>query len=240
MKTLLKVLTLVFMLLLPLKGWGAAPADDENDYIQVDWYPLLTDSVGWNITSGGLAIGFVDALGSHAPQVAMGRSIELSWINVIGAKYNNGKGQRLTMGLGIDWKNYKLSSGNAFLRDDDGVISVGDFPAGASKCASRIKVFSLGVPVIFRQRIARKTDLFLGEVTNFNLHASMHTTYRVGDEKVDLKSNSIHQSPVTVDFITGVLYKKVGAYLRYSPFRVIKDGYGPNFSTLAVGLVLGL
>ncbi|MBQ1610339.1 MAG: hypothetical protein II087_00415, partial [Muribaculaceae bacterium] len=71
-------------------------------------------------------------------------------------------------------------------------------------------------------------------------HASMHTTYRVGDEKVDLKSNSIHQSPVTVDFITGVLYKKVGAYLRYSPFRVIKDGYGPNFSTLAVGLVLGL
>ncbi|MBO4813515.1 MAG: hypothetical protein J5523_00995 [Muribaculaceae bacterium] len=240
MKTIIKVLTLASLLLIPLKGWGSVPADDETEYIQVDWYPLLTDSVGWNITSGGLAIGFVDALGSQAPQVAMGRSIELSWINVIGAKYNNGKGQRFTIGLGIDWKNYKLSSGHAFLRDEAGVISVGGFPAGADKCASRIKVFSLGVPIIFRQRIARKTDLFLGEVTNFNLHASLHTTYRVGDEKVDLKSNNIHQSPVTVDLITGVQYKKVGAYLRYCPFRVIKDGYGPDFSTLAVGLVFGL
>lgn len=240
MKTIIKVLTLASLLLIPLKGWGSVPADDETEYIQVDWYPLLTDSVGWNITSGGLAIGFVDALGSQAPQVAMGRSIELSWINVIGAKYNNGKGQRLTMGLGIDWKNYKLSSGHAFLRDDAGVLSVGSFPAGADKCASRIKVFSLGVPIIFRQRIARKTDLFLGEVTNFNLHASLHTTYRLGDEKVNLKSNNIHQSLVTVDLVTGVIYKKVGAYLRYSPFKVIKDGYGSNFSTLAVGLVLGL
>lgn len=237
---MLKSLLLVALFLLPFKGWGSAPADDENDYIQVDWYPLLTDSVGWSITSGGLAIGFVDALGSQAPQVAMGRSIELSWINVIGAKYNNGKGQRLTIGVGIDWKNYKLSAENAFQCDEAGVISTGPFPTGADKCASRIKVFSLGVPVIFRQRIARKTDLFLGEITNFNLHASLHTTYRLGNDKIEHKSNSIHQSPVTVDFITGVLYKKVGAYLRYSPFRVVKDGYGPRFSTLAVGLVLGL
>ena len=38
----------------------------EKEYIQVDWYPLLTDSVGWNITSGGLAFGFVDGISTEA------------------------------------------------------------------------------------------------------------------------------------------------------------------------------
>ena len=92
----------------------------EKEYIQVDWYPLLTDSVGWNITSGGLAFGFVDGISTEA-DVKMGKSFEISWLNVIGAKYNTGHGQRISVGVGLDWKNYKLGSAERFGLGENGV-----------------------------------------------------------------------------------------------------------------------
>lgn len=236
MKRLLTPLTFILCCLMPLM----AMAENDNDYIQVDWYPLLTDSVGWNITSGGFAFGMVNAIGKQAPDVAMASSFELSWINVIGAKYNNGKGQRVTIGVGIDWKNYKLHHGHCFMRDDNQVITVNDYPQNATKCYSRIKVFSLGLPIIFRQRIGKSFDLFLGEITNFNVHASMYTRYRLNDEKMVFKSSKIHQTPVSIDLITGLKYKKLGFYFRYNPFKVIKSDYAPAFSTIATGIVLCL
>ena len=212
---------------------------EEQEYIQVDWYPLLTDSVGWNITSGGLAFGFVDGISSEA-DVKMGKSFEISWLNVIGAKYNTGHGQRISVGLGLDWKNYKLGSAERFSVDESGV-KVLPYPAGATPRKSRLKVFALELPVIIRQRIGRYVDVFAGEITNFNVHSSVVTVYDSPEGKVEEStSKGIHQAPVTFDVIAGVNYRKVGAYVRYSPCRVIKDGYGPKINTLSVGLVLGL
>lgn len=211
----------------------------EKEYIQVDWYPLLTDSVGWNITSGGLAFGFVDGISTEA-DVKMGKSFEISWLNVIGAKYNTGHGQRISVGVGLDWKNYKLGSAERFGMGEN-AVTVGPYPANAKSCKSRLKVFALELPIIFRQRIGSHVDVFVGEITNFNVHASVLTEYEGAEGKVkETTSNDIHQSPVTFDAIAGVNYRKVGAYVRYSPCRVIKDGFGPKVRTLSVGLVLGL
>ncbi len=211
----------------------------EQEYIQVDWYPLLTDSVGWNITSGGIAFGFVDGISQEA-DVRMGASFEISWLNVIGAKFNTGHGQRISIGLGLDWKNYRLKSTERFDASDNGV-SVGSYPAAATHRKSRLKVFALELPIIFRQRILSHTDLFVGEITNFNVHSSVLTTYEMENEKVkQCVGKGLHQSPVTFDLIAGVNYRKVGAFVRYSPCRVFKKGFGPKIQTLSAGLVLGL
>ena len=102
-------------------------------------------------------------------------------------------------------------------------------------------MFALELPIIFRQRIGSHVDVFVGEITNFNVHASVLTEYEGAEGKVkETISNDIHQSPVTFDAIAGVNYRKVGAYVRYSPCRVVKDGFGPKIHTLSVGLVLGL
>ncbi|MDO4510872.1 MAG: hypothetical protein Q4B68_03520 [Bacteroidales bacterium] len=211
----------------------------EQEYIQVDWYPLLTDSVGFNITSGGIAFGFVDGISSEA-DVKMGRSFQISWLNVIGAKFNTGHGQRISVGVGLDWKNYKLASSQRFVVGDGGV-SVQPYPAGAKPCKSRLKVFALELPVIIRQRIGSRVDLFAGEITNFNVHSSIVSKWESAEGTVEeATTKGIHTAPVTFDLIAGVAYRKVGAYLRYSPCRVIKEGYGPKINTLSVGLVLGL
>lgn len=118
-------------------------------------------------------------------------------------------------------------------------MSIVDAPAQASGVTSRVKVFSLTLPVMLRQRIARRMDVFAGPVLNFNLHASMETTYTLADEKVKHKSNHIHQVPITVDVMGGIKWRCLGCYVRYSPCHVLREQYAPAFNPLTVGLYIG-
>lgn len=235
----MKRIICLFWVLVLIFGLSNRATAQEHEYIQVDWYPLLTDSVGWNITSGGVAFGFVDAVASDA-DVKPGKSFEISWLNVIGAKYNTGTGQRISVGLGIDWKNYKLGSSERFSAGEAG-ISLLPYPAGSTSRTSRLKVFALELPIIFRQRIGKYVDVFAGEITNFNLHASVLTSYTHAEGKVkETTTKGLHTSKVTFDLMAGANYRKVGVYVRYSPCRVIKKDFGPKFNTLSFGVVLGL
>lgn len=218
----------------------ALPVQAEDEYIHVDWYPLLTDSVGWNITCGGISLGMVTALGSNAPDIDMARSFELSWLNVAGAKFNNGHGQRLSIALGIDWRNYRLHNDQMWVATD-GSVAVTPCPDGASKRASRLKVFSLQLPVIGRQRVATKTDVFAGIIPCANLHASIVSRYTLGGEKTTISTTRhLHVVPLTLDFIAGVTWKKIGVYCRYSPCHVLRSDHAPIFTPLSAGLTLGL
>ena len=74
-----KLLAIIICVVAAVNVWA-----DDKDYIQVDWYPLCTDSVGWNIYTGGFVIGWDNASGID---VNMGRSIDIGWLNVFGAKF---------------------------------------------------------------------------------------------------------------------------------------------------------
>ena len=158
-----------------------ADAGNNDGPIEVDWYPLFTDSVGWNIYSGGFVIGWVDA--PSGLDVNMGRSMELGWLNVAGAKFNTGHGQRITMGVGIDWRNYKLRRDMRYMWDDD-YVWTDLYPAGATPRSSRLKVFSLTMPIIFRQRLVNKVDVMAGAIVNFNVHGRLETVYDLDGTKI--------------------------------------------------------
>ena len=208
---------------------------DNEDYIQVDWYPLCTDSVGWNIYIGGFVVGWNNASGID---INMGRSMDIGWLNVFGAKYNTGHGQRITAGLGIDWRNYKLQKDLRFSHEGD-YMGVSAYPEGAKPKSSRVKVFSLTAPILIRQRLFDKVDIFAGPVVNFNLHASVETVYTLGDDKVKETSTKIHPVPVTVDIMGGVKWKFVGLYVRYSPCHVLQERYSVAFTPFTTGIIMG-
>lgn len=232
---------LTIMVALIAVSWTWARDEAQQKYVQVDWYPLLTDSVGWNIYSGGLGLGWVDATSTPA-SFKTGRSLELQWLTVVGAKYNTGRGQRITAGIGIDWRNYHLGHDERFSRATDGSVAVSPYPDGSSSRSSRLRTFSLTVPVIFRQRIGASIDVAAGVVTDFNVHASIATKYNT-DAEGKIRENAskhMHQVPVTFDLMTGLSYRHVGAYLKYSPCRVLKKGWGPDIKPLSAGIVIGL
>ena len=228
-----KILAIIICVVSALTSW--AGSKDKDDYIQVDWYPLCTDSVGWNIYTGGFVIGWNTA---SDIDVNMGRSIDIGWLNVIGVKFKTRYGQRITAGVGIDWRNFKLHNDVRFHLDDD-FLSVAPFPDGAKPKSSRVKVFSLTVPVLLRQRLFSTVDIFAGPVVNFNLHASVETIYTLNGEKVKESSNKIHPVPVTVDILGGIKWKFIGAYVRYSPCNVLQKNYAPAFTPFTTGIIMG-
>lgn len=228
-----KLLVIVICVVAALTSW--AGGKDTDEYIQVDWYPLCTDSVGWNIYTGGFVIGWDNASGID---VNMGRSIDIGWLNVIGAKFKTRHGQRITMGLGIDWRNFKLNKNVRFQQNND-YLSVGPYPEGAEPKSSRVKVFSLTMPLLVRQRLFNTVDIFAGPVVNFNLHASVETIYTLNGEKVKESSNKIHPVPVTVDILGGVKWKFIGAYVRYSPYHVLQERYATVFTPFTTGIIIG-
>ena len=208
-----KLLAIVICVVAALTSW--AGGKDTDEYIQVDWYPLCTDSVGWNIYTGGFVIGWV-----------------------IGAKFKTRHGQRIAMGLGIDWRNFKLNKNVRFQQNND-YLSVGPYPEGAEPKSSRVKVFSLTMPLLVRQRLFNTVDIFAGPVVNFNLHASVETIYTLNGEKVKESSNKIHPVPVTVDILGGVKWKFIGAYVRYSPCHVLQERYATVFTPFTTGIIMG-
>ncbi len=226
-----KIIIILICVVAAVNAW----AGDKDEYIQVDWYPLCTDSVGWNIYTGGFVIGWDSASGID---VNMGRSMELGWLNVIGAKFKTRHGQRITAGVGIDWRNFKLYNDVRFNQDGD-YLSIAPYPDGAKPKSSRVKLFSLTVPVLVRQRLFSTVDIFAGPVVNFNLHASFETIYTLSGERVKESSNKIHPVPVTVDIMGGVKWKFIGAYVRYSPCHVLQERYAVAFSPFSTGIIMG-
>lgn len=224
-------LAIILCVVSALTSW----AGNKDEYIEVDWYPLFTDSVGWNIYSGDFVLGWNSASGID---VAMGHSIDIGWLSVIGAKYNTGHGQRITVGLGIDWRNFKLPKDNRFQQTEEG-LCIYPYPDGAKPKSSRVKVFSLTLPVLVRQRLFNKVDIFAGPVVNFNVHASVETIYTLNGEKVKESSNKIHQVPVTVDVMGGIKWSCLGAYVRYSPCHVLQERHAPAFTPFTAGIFLG-
>lgn len=214
----------------------ATAATRDDDPIEVDWYPLFTDSVGWNIYSGGFVIGWANA--PSGLDVDMGHSMELGWLNVIGAKLNTGHGQRITMGVGIDWRNYKLCRGTRYAWDDDHVWT-DLYPTDATPRSSRLKVFSLTLPIILRQRLVNKVDLMAGAIVNFNVHGSLETVYDLDGTKITERTTRIHQVPVTADIFAGVKWSCLGAYVRYSPCHVLRQEHAPAFTSFSTGIFLG-
>ena len=228
-----KLLAVIICVVIALTSW--AGSKDKDEYIQVDWYPLCTDSVGWNIYTGGFVIGWDNASGID---VNMGRSIDIGWLNVIGTKFKTRHGQRITAGVGIDWRNFKLNNGVHFQQNND-YLSVVHYPEGANPKSSRVKVFSLTVPVLVRQRMFSTVDIFAGPVVNFNLHASVETIYTLNGEKVKESSNKIHQVPVTVDILGGIKWKFIGVFVRYSPCHVLQERHAVAFTPFTTGIIMG-
>ena len=226
-----KLLAIIICVVAAFNVW----ADDREEYIQVDWSPLFSDKVGWNIYTGCFVLGWDNANGI---EVNMSRSMELGWLNVIGAKFNTGHGQRITMGLGVDWRNFKLRKDARFQQDNDN-LAITPYPVGAEPKSSRVKVFSLTVPVLLRQRLFNTVDIFAGPVVNFNVHASVETIFTLDGEKVKESSDNIHQVPVTVDVLGGMKWKFIGAYVRYSPCHVLQESHAPVFTPFTAGLIMG-
>ena len=206
---------------------------------------LLSDA----LMTGGLSFGFVTTTGApEGLDVDMGSSYEISWEIFNVYKASRCGHHAVSAGFGLNWRNFRLDGRQRFVKTPDG-ISLADYPAGADIDFSRIKVFSLYLPLRYTVNLSDDWALSAGAILNFNTYASVETHYKevTNFPTLDTKVTSrvqesikkLHQRPVTVDFLAQLNWRGVGLYVKYSPCQVINPDWGPDFSSLSTGVSLG-
>ena len=188
-----------------------------------------------------LAAGFCTAVGTpDGISIPVGPSWEIDW-TIAEFRYRLKEKMRhyLSVGFGLDWRNYRMTNQHRFVKDDNGNISVEGYPNGSNPKFSRIKVLSLTVP--FQYHYYLKGNSFIkgfsfGPVLNFNTYSSIKTRYSVNGEKQKEFAKDLHKNPVTVDFMVKLRMKYFGFYAKYSPCNVLDTTYGPKFKSMSFGV----
>lgn len=196
-------------------------------------------AVSWDLTSGGLGFGFCGAL--DAPSTAgieMGKSFEISWFNILAVEATNRYGNSFSLGIGVNWRNYRTTLGNCFTVNG-GHVDITPYPEGTEPRLSRIKIFSVQFPLLYTQQLPNKMAFTFGPIFNLNTHASVLTSWRVGNEKAEYKANDINARPFTIDLFASLrLFDFGGFYVRYSPYRAMTGSHPLNFNQLSTGIML--
>lgn len=188
---------------------------------------------------GGIAFGLVNAVNAaQGINVDMGASYELMADRLLNWEYYPWRnGTSFSIGFGFCWRNYRMTGKTSFIKENENLV-LGEYPEGADIKFSRIKVFSLTVPLMFNQVIYHRISFSVGPVINFNTHGSLKTRYKLDGKKVKLTDNNIHQNRVTVDFMAQLKFNDIGFYVKYSPSNVLNTEYGPKFSSMSTGITL--
>lgn len=203
----------------------------------------------WDAVVRGFMFGFVD--GVDAPvNIDMGRSFEIGMLHLPGVRYTLPKGYTsVSAGLGLFWRNYRISGTDVcFVPDGHGHIEIGQYPADTDPGYSRIRVFSLSLPVVFEQRLPLRVPgkdrlgLSAGVILNYNAHAGVKTEWRdAASNTVEQYCGSVGHRRFTVDFLAMVRFCRfAGLYVKYSPQTVLTGSVSPRFRSFSTGISIFL
>lgn len=197
---------------------------------------------GWSVSADGLCVGLTNALDqTGGGGLQWSKSFEINWLSCLNVGYGFSR-SRVYLGLGFDWRNYKATASDRWLvTDGDGGLRWGRAPEGASVRYSRLKVFSLQLPLMYVWSIP-KTYLKwrMGPILNFNTYSSI---IGVCDDsagnRCEYFTKDFDRNPVTLDFFGSLSYHSaLGVYVRYSPMKVLKEASAINFTPFSIGFTI--
>lgn len=193
--------------------------------------------------SSRFGLGLCSAVGAdEGVSTDIGSSWELFWtiLEYSYSPYDNR--HEFSAGLSLDWRNYRMTGYSRFVKGSDGRVGAEKYPDGYEPDFSRIKVFSLSIPLMWHYRFARKWSFGVGPVLNFNTYASIKSRYRdaEGRKHKDVFKH-IHQRPFTVGVMAELnILNQVNLYCKYTPMSVLSPDYaqGTCFQSLSFGVYL--
>ena len=198
----------------------------------------------WEAVVDGICIGLDKATGlGNCRGMQWSKSFEIGWLNCIGVAYSFGPSS-VSLGVGFDWRNYKTTfSDRCLVVTPEKGIDWGSVKEGDNVRFSRLKIFSLQLPLLYRLRIPKTSlNLKVGPIFNFNTYGSLKTSYYDSNgNKWEDFTKDINQRIFTVDFFGSLsLCNAVGIYVRYSPMKVMNASDGLNFRPLTIGVGFGI
>ncbi len=142
-------------------------------------------------------------------------------------------------GPGFTWRNYALTGSSLMMKDDtDGSIDMGKYRDGATPKVSKLRVFSINIPLLYSCDVYHGFGFTVGPVVSLNAGSSIVNKYMMNGEKMKDKYKNVHCNTVTVDAMVQLHLKYFSIYAKYSPMSVMDKNYWPEFQTWTVGIAL--
>lgn len=191
--------------------------------------------------SSSFSFGFIAGVNqASGVSIDMGQSYEIEWGNVISTSAKVGRHGLFRIGMGFDWRNYRMTNQNMFLMNTETKdISVAPYPEGSEPKFSRIHTFSLSFPVKYYHQLGKKVYFAVGPELYYTPHASLKTRYSLDGEKQKITQKNFHFNRFSVGVGAELMLYHIGVYYKYNPFNVLNTNYGPEFSSMTVGFKLG-
>lgn len=188
-------------------------------------------------TAMKFAFGWNNALNTPANmETRTLKSWEIWWI-VAEWRYRPWRDNNVfSAGIGLNWRNWRIADGTRFVKDGQ-QIQLSGYPDGATNHYSRLRVFSVNLPIRYQFR-ARHAGFSVGPVINLNFKSSIRTEYTSGDQTFRRKDGDAYVSPVTVDLMATARLRWLELYVKYSPMSVLQTNHAPKFQTLSFGIML--
>ena len=205
-----------------------------------------TSNSGWECMSGGFNIGwnFAPQHPRNAP-IEPGKSWEIGWFQIAGVRNNITKLTSVSIGVGMDWKNYKITTPDYYFSPDgNGGIDALPYPSGVEPRYSRIKIFTLSLPLMLKQKMpfrlyGTRQWIAVGASLGYSPHGSVLTRWTDDTgRRVRITDKKIGHRRWTCEFV-GILgvSSEVGVYVRYQPMSVLRGECQPDFKSLSTGLI---
>lgn len=164
-------------------------------------------------------------------------SFEIGLSRVFTGSISFGRGFSFNAAAGIGYAQYAVGSGMRFDAERQRLMLV-PCEEGSTDCSSRLRVLRLHVPLTFTQMLSRKAYITAGAWLNLNSYVPASTDYTIGDVRTQQTFKDLHQRILTTDIIVAAGARGIcGVYARYCPQSLFRDGWGPDFKSVSVGLI---
>ena len=197
----------------------------------------------FNLIGTGVSIGLINPVNQY-PEGGLqwSKSFEISWLMCCGLQYSFSNSSSLSFGLGFDWRNYKITtSDKCLVTNEYNGLEWGKYPEGIRGKYSRLKTFSLQLPLLFSYKIPKSSLYFkCGPIFDFNTYASVLTAYedKLGNNSESF-TKSVSPKRFTIDIFGSLsLRNTIGVYVRYSPMKVMDSYITLNFQPFSTGITL--
>lgn len=139
--------------------------------------------------------------------------------------------------LGLENKSFRLKDDTAFALLDNHLA-----PAVLGNDVlkkSALRVFSWNVGMGYRYEASDDFAFSIGPIVNFNTGSRIKTKWYDENDKLQKKKTKWgKQELVTIEFMARVDLYGVGLYVKYSPFPLFQEEFGPKATTWSVGIML--
>lgn len=144
----------------------------------------------------------------------------------------------MSVGGGVEWRTLALTGNSAMIKGADGRIFTGPYLPGAVPKKSRLRVFSLNLPVLFSFEVFDAVGVTFGPVFDFNVDSNIKNKYRLDGDKCKDKYKHVHSNVFNVDVLMELNVFGISFFAKYSPMSLMDKSYWPEFQTWSFGIAL--